>query len=278
MPGFSSLDQIIAALTTNAKGEDSHFNKPSITTVAGGKYTMSYNAGLPAALTFGAALTATQMTNAVAGAQQFTNATAPATKHMLTAGAGSTVAAGTVLIYDLLARYPINGTVTAGTFTSTALPTRDKNGSTAGAGVMAMVVNANATATTATTLTLSYTNSAGTAGRTTGAQAIAASAQHRVLTDTQGFFVPLQAGDAGIQTIQSYTLGATATSTQIEIQLVRPLLYIPVLFAGGYTERNLVTELAKIPRLYDGTALQMALLAGTTSSGNLVGQLGFAEN
>ena len=112
MPGFASYDQIITALTTNAKGETGNLNKVSITTVAGGKYSLGYAAGVPSPLVFGTLLTATQMTQAIPGAiLPFTNATAPATKHMLSAGVGSTVAAGTFMVYDLLARYPVSGAV-----------------------------------------------------------------------------------------------------------------------------------------------------------------------
>lgn len=280
MPGFASYDQIITALTTNAKGETGNLNKVSITTVAGGKYSLGYAAGVPSPLVFGTLLTATQMTQAIPGAiLPFTNAVSPATKHLLSAGVGSTVAAGTFMVYDLLARYPVSGAViTLQTFTSVALPARDNNGATAGAGVMAMVVNTSATASTATTLTVNYTNSAGVAARTTGAQAIIASAQHRVMHDTQGFFLPLQSGDVGIQTIQSCQFAATATSAAVEIQLIRPLAYIPVLVAGGYTERDLVLNTPKLARLFDGTALQIALMSGTTSSGNVISQLQYGEN
>lgn len=279
MAGFASYDQIINAITANAKGERVVFEKASITTVAAGKYSLSYAGGFPPALTFGTALTATAVTQATSGAiVPFTNATAPATKHLITAGVSSTVAAGVYMIYDLLARYPLNGTVTSGSFTTVALPARDNNGATAGAGVKAMVINANATATTAVNLTLNYTNSAGTGSRSTGAQAIIAAAQHRVVHDTQGLFMPMAAGDVGIRQVDSYTLSATATSTQLEIQLIRPLCFIPVNVAAGYTERSLVTDMPALPRLFDGTALNVALIAGTTSSGVTTGLLQYAEN
>ncbi len=278
MAGFTSYDQIINAITVNGKGERITFQKNSITTVAGGKHCFSYAAGIPAAQTFGTALTATAVTAATNGAMPFTNATSPATKHMLTCGLATTAAAGTFMIYDLLARYPFNGTTTSGTFTSVTLPARDINGTTNGAGVMAMVVNANSTTTAAVNLTLTYTNSGGTTARSTGATAMVASIQHRVVHDTSGFFMPLAAGDVGIRTIQSYTLSATATSTQLEVQLVRPLAFLPVLLAGSYTERSLVTETPALPIMYDGTAIHIALMASTTSSGNIVGNLQYAEN
>ena len=280
MPGFASYDQIITALTTNAKNESGLVSKVSATTVAGGIYTLSYVAGTPTPLVFGTALTATQMTSAIPGAiLPFTNAVSPSTKHLLSLGVGSSVAAGSFFYYDLLARYPLNGTVLTGTFASVALPARDNNGATSGAGVMAMVVNASATASTAPTLTLNYTNSAGVAGRTTGAIALLASAQHRVMHNASGMFMPLQSGDTGIQTIQSYTLSATATTTQVEIQLIRPITsYIPVLVAGGYTERDLVLNTPKLARMYDGTALQLGLLAATTSSGTVIGATQYSEN
>ena len=279
MPGFASYDQIINALTVNGKGEFPTFEKQSITTVAGGRYSFGYVAGNPGALTFGTALTATTVSQAVAGALvPFTDPTAPATKHLLSAGFMSTVAAGTYMLYDCLARYPLNGTVVSGTFTSVTLPTRDNNGLSDGVGVMAMVLNASATASIAGNLTLTYTNSAGVAGRTTGAIPLIAGAQHRILHDTNGFFMPLQAGDVGIRSIQSYTLSASITSPQIEIQLVRRLGIVPVGVAGQYTARNFVTDMPSMPKLFAGSALMTALLASTTSSGIMNGDTQYGEN
>lgn len=278
MPGFSTYNDIITAITVNGKGEYPSYNKASITTVAAGKFSLGYIGGTPSSLVFGTALTATAVTSATPGVlAPFTDPTAPATKNLMSAGIGSTVAAGTFMIYDLLARYPLNGTVTSGTFTSVTLPARDATGTTNGVGVLPMVVNATGTTASAVTLTLNYTNSAGTAGRSS-AVTIVAGAQHRVLNDTFGWTYPLQAGDVGVRTIQSYTLSATATTTQIEVQLIRPLAYIPVMVAGGYTQRNFVTDLPRMPRLYAGTAICVGVAAATTSSGVVSADLVYAEN
>jgi hypothetical protein len=278
MPGFASYDQIINALTVNNKGQSIGVMKQSFASAVAGRFTTSYVGPTP--MVFGTPLTATQVTQATVGVTPFTDPVSPATAHILSAGFSAVSTSGTILIYDLLARYPFNGTVTTGAFTTVALPARDNNGASDGLGVMAMVVNANATAVTGQTLTLNYTNSAGVAGRTSIANAfVGGGIQHRLVMDTPGWFVPLQVGDVGLRSIQSYTLSASATSTQLEIQLVRPLAYLPLSTqTGQYLERDMVLQTPRLPRLFPGFALQTALHTTVGTTGVIFGNIQTAEN
>jgi hypothetical protein len=166
--------------------------------------------------------------------------------------------------------------VTSGTFSSVTLPARDAGGATSGNGVLAFIENDVAgVTTTSASLTLTYTNQAGTASQSTGAQQIVLGAVQRILIDR--IWIPLAAGDTGVRTIQSYTLSATATSTKLTVVLARPLAFLPIMVANAYVERDLVLQLASLPRIFDGTAFAFAAMANATTT-PVTGKLLIAEN
>lgn len=108
---------------------------------------------------------------------------------------------------------------TAQTVNSVTWPARDNTGTTNGVGVLLGVEVSAATGAGTPTLTIGYTNSAGTAGRTaTNYDLTTASAT------AGGFYrMGLQAGDLGVQSVQSITLSATWTSGTINIVAYRVL-------------------------------------------------------
>jgi hypothetical protein len=120
----------------------------------------------------------------------------------------------------------------------------------------------------------SYTNTAGTAGRafqgspTNGAAADAYAT--RILhsgnaAGRYGAFMPKQAGDTGIKSIESFTWsGGTAYtgSGVVALCIARPLLDIALPVSGMWSERDLVNQLPSMPRVYDGACL-VWLLFGT---------------
>ena len=129
---------------------------------------------------------------------------------------------GQFLLYDVL--WVNNGlavtTTTAQTITQPTLPARDNTGSTNGLGIYAgiLVTTATTNASAITNMTLSYTNSDGTAGRTATIASFPATA-------VIGTFVPflLQAGDRGIRSIQSITLGTSLAAGAISLICFNPL-------------------------------------------------------
>lgn len=115
---------------------------------------------------------------------------------------------------------------------------------------------------TATTVAVGYTNSAGTAGRTTGATAtLSGFVTGRLIQ------MPLQAGDVGVRKIDSVTVGGTVASAgTVNVILARPLWEagrVPVANGGdshGFDRTGLA-------RMYDSTALWPVIAADSTSSG-----------
>ena len=136
----------------------------------------------------------------------------------------------------------------------------------------------------------SYTNTAGTAGRafqgsvTMGATADAYA--NRVLhsgnaAGRYGAFLPLQGGDTGIKSIESFTWsGGTAYtgSGVVALVIARPLLDITLPLSGVWCERDLVNQLPSMPQVQDGACLAWMLFGtgATTASSPITTALDFA--
>lgn len=130
-----------------------------------------------------------------------------------------------------------------------------------GNGIRIMVEITTTMSATATTINVTYTNSEGVAGRTSTATA-----------SLSGFVagrwveMPLQAGDSGVQKIESIVIGgATNAAGRLNVMLVRPL----------WTQRVAVANFGGIdgpdrtgmPVVYADSALVLTTVADSTSSG-----------
>jgi len=108
-------------------------------------------------------------------------------------------------------------------------------------------------------IAVTYTNQAGTAARTTGTVAIG-------LAPTVGRCIqlPLQAGDSGIQKVESVT-ATVATVGTFNVMVLRPL------WSGRISVANMgdVHDIIRVgmPRVYDTSALYVMISADSTASG-----------
>lgn len=119
-----------------------------------------------------------------------------------------------------------------------------------------------AVSATATTVSVGYTNSDGTSGRTTGAT-----------SSLSGFItgrlvqLPLQAGDKGVQRIDSVTVGGTVASAgTVNVIVARPLvtsMRVPVTGAGDI----LGLDRTGMVQVWADSALWLMIAADSTSSG-----------
>lgn len=166
-------------------------------------------------------------------------------------------------------------TTTAQAITTPAFPARDVNGSTDGEGLMIglLTTTANTNAAVNNTMTVSYTNSAGTAGRTA------------TLSNTVGNMLPatpvigniiwfnLAAGDKGVRSIQSITLATSLGAGAISLLVARPIQGVPttVVNAGTYINNDYGI------RLYNGTCLIHCYQASATTATVISGQLVMIE-
>ncbi len=115
------------------------------------------------------------------------------------------------------------------------------------------------------TITANYTNSAGTAGRTATniTPTVASSA-------AQSFYpIGLQAGDAGVRSVQSITLSATWTSGTMNLVAYRILQAMTCIADGSPTSKDWFTGGG--PRVYDGSCLFYLFVPRTTTAPQLGG-------
>ena len=170
--------------------------------------------------------------------------------------------AGTFFLYDRLwHNSALNGTLTtAQTFTQPAL-TRH----TDGIGVEIWLEWYTATGSTAVTATISYTNSDGVSGRT-GTCSIAASP-----VAGQMMMVALQAGDKGVQSVQSVTLSATTgTAGNFGVTLGKRKALIPIPVANIASPPQDFAALG-LPEIQDNACIAIGVQCTATNTGQMNG-------
>jgi hypothetical protein len=218
------------------------------------------------------------------------------TKHVLNAGIVSVAAAavpGVWMLVDQLLVYPYLDATNTGAqtcYNTNTLPDTRGVGTigagTLGAGVRAFVTTNQAMGAGAPVITMSYTNSAGVNGRaipvtlTVVASCIAGSVPYSgVAANNYGPFIPLQAGDIGIRSVQSITFSISSgtAGTFWHLILCRPLLVLPITTVGIMAERDFLNQLPSLPRIYDGANLQWLFFPGaaTVAASTYVGYLDF---
>lgn len=206
--------------------------------------------------------------NAYSGQIPFTNPVSGNTN--LARFQASSSIAGNVILMDRLWHNSgiVISTVGSQTVNSIAFPVRDNVGSSDGAGVMVALevslatTNAGAIANT----TILYTNSDGTSGRTGTLSSFPA-------TSVLGTFVPfsLQAGDTGVRSIQSITLGTTYVAGTIHLVAYRTLARLELPTANTGNALDAIS--GGFVRLYDNSVPFLVFLPTTTTAAVISGTL-----
>lgn len=167
-------------------------------------------------------------------------------------------------------------TTTAQAITTPTLPARDVNGTTAGEGCMiALYFSAASTlAAAGANLTVSYTNSKGVAGRTANLSAIAGSQVPATPVIGTIVWFNLQAGDTGVQSIQSITLGTSMLTGTIHLMITRDVVTVGTSIPNVSTPKNIA---APGIRLYNGTCLLHNMLTSATTATFITGSVVITE-
>lgn len=265
---ITTLDQLIAGLRPPID-----FLKIGGTMEAAGVlHSLFYSTGTPGAATApspglsGAALTT------YPGQIPFTNPSSGNT-HVARLSASSTVAGKLVLCDRLWHNSGLAvATLTAQSLSQVSYPSRDRDGGLNGKGLMfgievsTATTNGGAIANT----TASYTNQAGTPGRTATITSFPATA-------VVGTFVPFQlaAGDTGHQSIQSVTLGTSYGGGAIHVVAYRILLEVPLLLANVGTAVDAIGT--GMPQLYDDSVPFLLWMPTAATAVTLSGSLVYAQ-
>lgn len=163
-------------------------------------------------------------------------------------------------------------TTTAQTVNSVTWPARDNNGTTDGEGVMIAIEVSTATtnASAVTNTTMSYTNQAGTSGKTATIASFPA-------TSVASTFVPfnLADGDTGVRSIQSVTLGTSYGGGTIHLVAYRPLITLELPTANLGNSVDAVT--GGFVRLYDNTVPFLLQHPTANTATNVIGSLVYTQ-
>lgn len=167
-------------------------------------------------------------------------------------------------------------TTTAQSITTPTLPARDINGTTNGEGCMIALLctAASGLAAVASNATVSYTNSDGTAGRTATLSAIVGSQAPATPVIGTLIWFNLQAGDKGVRSIQSITLGTSWVSGTISLMITRDVAVM-----GTSLPNVSVPKLIRDPgiRLYNNSCILHAIQASATTATFMAGELVITE-
>lgn len=179
--------------------------------------------------------------------------------------------AGGMLLYDrLLQNGGLSGTVTTA---QTVGGTLTRN--TGGEGNQIWAEIYTIIGTTATTITASYTNQAGTSGRTTKAVSIGGTGNREA---ERMLPLPLQDGDTGVQAVASVTLAAsTLTAGSFGITIAKPIGLGIIPAAGSGYWRDYVAGLPGLPEIDTDACLALAFMANSTTAPQLMFAVGMAE-
>lgn len=264
---ITSLDNALAGMTPPG-----FFSKTFTGTVVTGRpFNPWYLAGIPGAASAPAPGIAGAALTSYAG--QLNIPAASGNTHLARFSAVSHANAGILILADRL--WHNSGisvtTTTAQTVNSVTWPARDANGLTDGEGVYIGLEIVTATGSGAATPSISYTNSAGTSGKTS------TTVDTYAATSAAGMFfrLGLAAGDTGVRSIQSVTLGVSMTSGSISLVAYRILAMLELPFAAIPNALDALS--LGMPRCYDNTVPFLLFMPQGTTTTQLTGSLVFTQ-
>ena len=252
---ITTQDLLVAAM---AGGQGILFNKASRTSIAAAWFSAFDLAGNPGAGTLAGSSTAAGVvpTDATAGCPVINAFSGANTGYLSLVDFGSTVASR-LRLCDMLFKagaYAFNSNVTLAAQPSYAarVPGADYKGTE-------IWIEAVTAFTGNMSVAVTYTNQDGTAARTTGTVATG-------IAPTAGRMIqlPLQAGDTGVQKIDS-VVATVATVGTFNVLVLRPLWMGRVRMANDGSSHG--PDLTDLPVLFTDSALVLQINADSTASG-----------
>lgn len=238
--------------------------KPSITTVANVPYSLFGAAGNPGAGTLAVGNTSSGVLfdDTYAGAPVVTAFSSGATGYLSAGRYKNSVLASAVLYDRLWGAGAVSLTSLATTnFTSQPSYTGRLPGGTDYSNLEILIELTTTVSATATTITVGYTNESGTGSRTT-----ASSGSLSGFTTPRVVPLSLQAGDKGVQKVDSVTVGGTVASAgAFNVIVARRLATFDVRAANGMDIQG--WDVIGGPQVWDTTCFWPTIISDGTASG-----------
>jgi hypothetical protein len=287
--GFTSQDDLINQITTNAKTDTVIYQKTLPSAGLAGAWTdLGNGVGVPNASTYGAAdltFTATDDTWSE-GALYHGGDVSPATKHFLSAGAVCVAAVGApwfLMAVDQVGYVKLSGSNVSTTGTKTV--TMTAIGSTSakvdrypnGQGLRMYLSASGALGANAPTCIVNYLDTAGNPGATTTFTSTASATSGNIINSGSAAnkhnpLLSLATGDTGVSDIVSVVWSGTAhASGTVIVHLVKPLWTIPVVATGLYSKMDFVNSLPSLRQIKDGANIRFIMFQTgiTTTAGTI---------
>lgn len=273
---IASLNDIISA-AANGRVNRFDFNKifGGSAGTAGRSYDFSGLGGTPAANSWSGTALAFQEVDETSTWTMFHGGdVSTMQKLLMNMGAictASTGIPGTLLLVDIEGYWPgiSNNTTSPQTLTGTpSLRATDGNG------LRLYWVQTAAAGATAQNISVSYTNQAGTSGRSlaaTTAMTASAIVTHISHSGTAANnytpFLPLGGGDYGVRNVATVTFSAANTGTGALV-LAKPIMEIPLGVQSVYHNKDMLGQFPPPPVIPDGAGLSWIFIAGGAIAAN----------
>lgn len=263
---ITTRDGLISAV---AAGRTIQFQKGSLAGAAGFFYSHFRNSGMPASAAAAPGTTGAALDRTTQGAMPIP---APSGVSYISSYEGVSNNQCSLILADRLVEFGgLSTTVTtAQTVSALALPSRATGATDVELWIEVYTAGG---ATASGTVTASYTNQAGTSGRTaTLVGGVAASGW----VASRTYQMALQAGDTGVQSVQSLTIGTSSgTAGNVGLTLRRTLLTGAIPATGvGFVQGWAETDLQVCP---DNACLELLSLHGGSTSGTILGNFALAQ-
>ena len=268
---ITTYDGIVSA-RGSGQYVDGIWSKASLTTTAVSWSSMYMDTGMPTAGTYtaiptGATLNNTNTASLLLGVP---NPTGSNTAYLASVGA---IAGQQINMYQFVDLLVGCGSISLTSASSQTVSSAALTRYTTGAGVYITLEVTTAAGSTAQNFTGTYTNQAGTSGQSTGAQGMATSAiVHRLVPTTGMPWMPLAAGDYGVQAVASVQFSAANSAGAVALNIAKPLVFMPGMVSNVYGEKDTSVELSTLQQLATESGgslgcLVLYILPNTTSTG-----------
>lgn len=276
--GFASLSDLIAEATTG-KARYFMFNKLG----TGGSATASnslWRLGTqpPVGTAPAAAPGGTVFTDASTGAFPFTNPGGGDTQHFVKGEVSTTIAANTLLLYDLLfgCLKTMNSTATEAV---TGVPTRYQSITStdmdyAGGNFLFIQAGGTSLAAGAHNWTVcTYLDQGGNASTLPSIAGITGQVTDRLDQPLGTWFAPLEAGDTGIQALTQMQCSALIATGEIWFMIGHPIAFMPCPVANQICQLDGIMTAFNLVRIFDDAALAfLEVTKPTTGTASYTGQ------
>lgn len=194
----------------------------------------------------------------------------------LIGGYANGLVGGTVILYDRLLHIGnLSGTTATAQNVQTTTPSPALTRYTNGLGNFAFAEIYTTVGTTGTTIVMSYVSDS--AATNTSPTVTFGGTGFR--EDTRAIFMPLIAGDKGIQAVKTITLAvSTGTAGNFGVVIGHPLAYLNIGTAGAPGWRDYVTGLPGIPEILTDACLAMLWIPQSTTTPEIMGCFSMLEN